>query len=92
MASNDAHDALDSAFVQGQRQGRITVVGDLDATQLVIHPRGTSLIQVVKDNLNVSVTSSGFTIQQAQGTGSGTITDLAHDEIVVHNQGSGTGG
>jgi len=88
VQSNDARDALDSAFVQSQRQGTITILGDLDATQLVIHPRGTSLIQVVKDDLNVTFTSSGFTIQQAAQN---TVNGLAHYEITTHNQGSGTG-
>jgi carboxypeptidase-like protein len=87
----DARDALDSTFTQAQRQLNINIPGDLDAVQLVIHPRGTSLIEVLKDNLNVTFTSSGFTIQQAGNTPGGTITGLAYYEIVPHQQGSGTG-
>jgi len=87
----DARDALDSTFTQAQRQGNILFPGDLDATQLVIHPRGTSLIEVVKNNLNVTFTSNGFTIQQAGNTPGGQITGLAYYEIVPHQQGSGSG-
>lgn len=85
----DARDALDSTFVQNQRQGDINVPGDLDATKLVINPRGTSAIVVVHNDLTVNVTSSGFAIQQAGGSATGTITDLANYEIVPHQQGSG---
>jgi len=85
----DARDALDSTFVQNQRQGDIGFTGDLDATKLVINPRGTSQIVIVRDNLTVNVTSSGFAIAQAGGTATGTVDDLAHYEIVPHQQGSG---
>jgi hypothetical protein len=87
----DGRDFLDASFTEKQRQLVINVPGDLDATQLVIHPRGTSLINVVKNKLNVSFTANGFTIQQAGSTGSGTIDGLAYYEIVPHQQGSGTG-
>jgi hypothetical protein len=85
----DARDALDSTFVQNQRQGDINITGDLDATKLVINPRGTSSIQVVKTDLTVNVTSSGFAIAQAGGSATGDVQDLAHYEIVPHQQGSG---
>lgn len=85
----DARDALDSTFVQNQRQGDVAVVGDLDATKLVINPRGTSAIVIVRNNLSVNVTSSGFAIAQAGGTANGTIEDLASVKIVPHQQGSG---
>jgi hypothetical protein len=88
----DSKDALDSAFVQGQRQLNINIPGDLDAQQLVIHPRGTSLINIVKQDLNVTFTSGAFQIQQAvTGSSTGTVTGLAYYEIVPHQQGSGTG-
>lgn len=87
----DARDALDSTFTQAQRQGNILFPGDLDATQLVIHPRGTSLIEVVHDNLNVTFTSNGFTIQQTGNTPGGTVNGLASYLIVPHPQGSGSG-
>jgi hypothetical protein len=84
----DARDALDSTFVQNQRQGDVNVPGDLDATKLVINPRGTSQIVVVRNNLTVNVNSTGFTIQQA-GTATGDVQDLANYEIVPHSQGGG---
>jgi hypothetical protein len=84
----DARDALDSTFVQNQRQGDVSIPGDLDATRLVINPRGTSQIVVVHNDLTVNVTSTGFAIAQA-GTATGQIDDLANYEIVPHQQGSG---
>jgi hypothetical protein len=84
----DGRDALDSAFVQSQRQGDINVAGDLDATQLVIHPRGTSQIVIVRTDLSVSVQATGVTIQQAAAA-NGDVEDLASVEITSHNQGSG---
>jgi len=84
----DARDALDSTFVQNQRQGDIAFVGDLDATQLVVNPRGTSAIVKVLNDLAVTVTSSGFAIAQA-GNANGTIDALAYYEIVPHQQGGG---
>lgn len=89
VQGQDTRDALDSSFTQGQRQGDIAYPGDLDATQLVIHPRGTSLIQVVKNNLNVTVTGSGFTIQQTGSSTNGTVNGLASFQIVAHSQGGG---
>lgn len=92
-AAADGRDFLDAAFTEKQRQLVVNVPGDLDATQLVIHPRGTSLINVVKNQLTVNFTANGFTIQQAgSSTGSGTIDGLAYYEIVPHQQGSSTGG
>jgi hypothetical protein len=89
----DGRDFLDAAFTEKQRQLVISIPGDLDATQLVVHPKGTSLINVVKSQLNVTFNASGFTIQQsAASTGSGTIDGLAYYEIVPHQQGSSTGG
>ncbi len=85
----DARDALDSTFVQNQRQGDILYPGDLDATKLVVNPRGTSAIFVVHNDLNVSVTSSGFAIAQAGGSATGTVQGLATVEIVPHQQGGG---
>jgi hypothetical protein len=85
----DARDALDSTFVQNQRQGDILYAGDLDATKIVVNPRGTSLINVVHNDLSVSVTSSGFQIAQTGGTANGTVQGLATVEIVPHQQGSG---
>lgn len=85
----DARDALDSTFVQNQRQGDVNVPGDLDATKLVIHPRGTSSIVVVRNNLTVNVNSTGFAIAQTNGSATGEITDLANYEIVPHQQGGG---
>jgi len=88
----DGRDALDSSFVQGQRQGTVSITGDPDATQLVIHPRGTALIQVVKNKADVTVSGSGVTIQQTgSSTATGHVDNLAHTEIVPHQQGSGSG-
>jgi hypothetical protein len=86
----DARDALDSSFVQGQRQGTVSITGDPDATQLVIHPRGTALIEVVKDKVDVTVTGSGVTIQQSGSSATGSVDNLAHAEIIPHQQGSGS--
>jgi hypothetical protein len=89
----DGRDFLDASFTEKQRQLVINVPGDLDATQLVIHPRGTAQINVVKNQLTVNFTANGFTIQQAaSSTGSGTIDGLAWYEIVPHQQGSSSGG
>jgi len=88
----DGRDFLDAAFTEKQRQLVINIPGDLDATQLVIHPRGTSLINVVKNQLTVNFSATGFTIQQAASTGNGTIDGLAYYEIVPHQQGSSSGG
>jgi hypothetical protein len=85
----DARDGLDSTFVQNQRQGDVAVVGDLDATRLVINPRGTSQIVVVHQDLTANVTSTGFAIAQTGGTATGQIDDIAHYEIVPHQQGGG---
>jgi hypothetical protein len=85
----DARDALDSTFVQNQRQGDVNIPGDLDATKLVINPRGSSQIVVVRNNLTVNVNSTGFAIAQTNGSATGEITDLANYEIVPHQQGGG---
>jgi hypothetical protein len=88
----DGRDFLDATFTESQRELNINVPGDLDATQLVIHPRGTSLINVVKNAFTVNFTATGLTIQQAGSTVTGTVDGLAYYEIVPHQQGSGTGG
>jgi len=89
----DGRDFLDASFTEKQRQLVINIPGDLDATQLIVHPRGTSLINLVKSQLTVNFTATGLTIQQAgSSTGNGTIDGLAYYEIVPHQQGSSSGG
>jgi hypothetical protein len=88
----DSRDALDATFTQGQRQQNINIPGDLDQTKLIIHPRGTAEIDIVKQDLNVTFSSGAFTIQQVTGHGTGTVTNLAYYQIVPHQQGSSSGG